>query len=95
VAVSPIRQPSAWVPIGMSLVSLGLVLSHFARHGIVHEADEGTEAHLFQILMAAQVPVVAYFALKCLPRAPAQTVRVLALQACAAAAAFASVYFLT
>jgi hypothetical protein len=45
--------------------------------------------------MAGQVPVVAFFAIKWLPRAPRPTLRVLALQAGAALAAFAAVFFLT
>ena len=79
----------------MSVAALALVLVHAARFGVVHEADEGTSAHLFQILMAAQVPIVAFFALKWLPRAPRQALVVLALQAGAALAAFAGVFFLT
>jgi len=93
--VSPMKQWSALVPMAMSLAALALVLGHAAIYGIVHEADEGAAAHIFQILMAAQVPVVAYFSIKWLPRAPGQALRVLALQAGAAAAALASVYFLT
>ena len=79
----------------MSVAALALVLVHAARFGVVHETDEGTSAHLFQILMAAQVPIVAFFALKWLPRAPRQALVVLALQAGAALAAFAGVFFLT
>jgi hypothetical protein len=79
----------------MSLTALALVLIHAARYGIVPEADEGTTAHLFQILMAAQVPLVAFFALKWLPEVPGQALRVIALQICVALAAFASVYWLT
>ena len=71
------------------------MLGHAAIYGIVHEADEGTPAHLFQILMAGQVPVIVYFAAKWLPKAPGQALRVLALQLVAAMAAFASVYWLT
>jgi len=41
-----------------------MVLGHAAIYGIVHETDEGPAAHIFQILMAAQVPVVAFFAIK-------------------------------
>ena len=93
--VSPIKQPSAWLPLAMSLAALVLVLGHAATYGVVHEADEGTAAHIFQLLMAAQVPLVAYFALKWLPRAPGQALRVLALQAGAGLAAFAAVYWLT
>ena len=45
--------------------------------------------------MAVQLPIVAYFALKWLPRAPRQALAILALQAGAGLAAFAAVYFLT
>ena len=93
--VPPMRQTSALLPVAMSLVALSLVLGHAASYGIVHEADEGTAAHLFQLLMAAQVPIVAFFAIKWLPRAPGQALRVLAMQAGAAIAAFVAVFFLT
>ena len=93
--VSPMKQPSALLPMAMSVAALGIVLGHYAMYGIVHEADEGTPAHLFQILMAPQVPVVAYFAITWLPRAPGPAIGVLALQAALMLAAFASVYFLT
>ena len=77
------------------LVALAMVLVHAAVFGIVHEVDEGTAAHIFQILMAGQVPVVAFFAIKWLPRAPTQALQVLAMQAAAAFAAIAAVVFLT
>jgi hypothetical protein len=93
--VRSIRQPSAFVPLAMSLGALAIVLGHAAVYGIAHEADEGAAAHLFQILMVAQVPVVAFFAVRWLPRAPRQALRVLGLQAGAALAAFAGVFFLT
>jgi hypothetical protein len=91
--VSPIRQPSALIPIAMSLAALAVVLGHIALFGVAREADEGTAAHIWQLLMAGQVPVVAYFGLKWLPRAPAQAFRVLALQVAAALAACAPVYW--
>ena len=93
--VSLIKQPSAMLPMAMSLAALALVLGHAAIYGVVHEADEGAAAHIFQLLMGAQVPLVAYFALKWLPRVPGQTLGVFALQAGAALAAFAAVYWLT
>ena len=89
------KKPSALAPIAMSLAGLALVLVHAARYGIVHEADEGTSAHLFQILMVLQVPVIAFFAITWLPRTPQQALLVLALQIVAALGAFASVFFLT
>ncbi len=93
--VSPIKQPSALLPVAMSAAALGIVVVHALIYGIVHEADEGAAAHMFQILMVAQLPVVVYFAAKWLPRAPAAALKVLALQAGAGMAAMASVYFLT
>lgn len=89
------KQPSACLPLAMSLTALAIVLAHAAMFGIAHEADEGTAAHLFQILMAAQVPIVAFFAIKWLPRAAKQMLYLLGLQAAAGIAAFASVFFLT
>ena len=72
-----------------------MVLGHAAIYGVVHEADEGAAAHLFQILMVAQVPAVMFFAVKWLPRAPKKALLVLALQAGAGLTAFAAVFFLT
>ena len=91
--VSPLKQPSALLPIAMSLAALVLVLSHVAVYGPVHEADEGTAAHVFQLLMAGQLPLIAYFALRWLPRVPGQTLVVLALQAAAGLAAFFPIYW--
>ena len=87
------KKPSALVPLIMSFVALALVLGHTAIFGVVHEADEGTPAHIFQLLMAGQVPIVAFFAIKWLPQAPRQALQVLALQAGAGLAALAPVFF--
>ena len=90
-----LERPSAILPVAMSLAALALVIGHAAIYGIVHESDEGAAAHIFQILMVAQAPLVIYFAAKYLRRMPSQAIRVLALQAGAAAAAIASVHYLT
>jgi hypothetical protein len=90
-----LKRPTAILPVAMSLAALALVIGHAAIYGIVHEADEGAAAHIFQILMVAQAPLVIYFAAKYLRRGPSQAIRVLALQAGAAAAAIASVHYLT
>lgn len=91
---SLIQRPSAWLPIAFSLAALTLVLGSIAMFGVVHQTDEGAAAHLFQLLMTAQVPVVAFFALKWLFREPKQAVTVLAIQIGAALAAMAPVYLL-
>jgi hypothetical protein len=79
----------------MSFVALAIVIGHAAAFGIVHEADEGTPAHIFQLLMAAQFPLIAFFAVKWLPQYPREALKVLVLQAGAGIAALGSVYFLT
>jgi uncharacterized membrane protein YoaK (UPF0700 family) len=78
----------------MSLAALAIVLLHVIRYGVAREADEGTSAHLWQLLMAAQLPVIAVFAVKWLPQAPKQAVTILALQLAAALAALAPVFLL-
>ncbi len=89
-----IRKPIAFLPIVMSLCALALVLGYVSAFGVVHENDEGTAAHIWQLLIGLQVPIVAIFAIRWLPKAPRQALYVLALQAIAGLAALAPVYFL-
>ena len=89
-----IRQPSAFLPVVMSSLALAVVLLHVARFGAARELDEGTSAHLWQLLMAGQVPVIGFFAIKWLPLAPRQALQVLVLQAGAMLAALAPVFLL-
>jgi hypothetical protein len=89
-----VKRPSAYVPVAMSIAALLLVLGHTAMFGTTQEADEGTVAHLWQLLMAAQLPVVLLFAIKWLPLERRSALLVLALQASAGLVALAPVYFL-
>lgn len=89
-----LRRPSAYLPVAMSLVALALVLSYVAIFGVTHEADEGAAAHIWQLLMVLQVPIIVFFAIKYFPRQPRQALLVLALQVVAALAACAPVFFL-
>ena len=93
-AFSTLKRPSALIPLAMSFAALILVLGHVAFFGAAREADEGTAAHLWQLLMAGQIPVIAFFAVTWLPRAPRQALLVLALQVVAALAAAGPVFFL-
>ena len=88
------KKPSAFLPLAMSFAALATVLGYLAVNGVVREPDEGTAAHIWQLLMGGQVPIVAFFAIKWLPRAPRQALPVLALQAGAALAALAPVFIL-
>jgi hypothetical protein len=86
--------PSAFVPIAMSVAALAILAFHIAFVGTARQADEGTAAHLWQILMAGQLPVIAYFAITSLPRRPRDASVVLSLQFAAAFAAAAPVFIL-
>jgi hypothetical protein len=93
-SLTMMKRPSAFLPLAMSLAALAMVLGHVAVFGTAREADEGAAAHVFQLLMMAQVPIVAFFAIKWLPRAPREALQVLALQVGAGLLAMAPVYFL-
>jgi len=89
-----VKRPSAVAPIAMSLAALGVVIGHIVIAGIARQADEGAAAHSWQLLMATQMPVLLFFAIKWLPKAPRQTLCVIALQAMAAVAAMTPVFLL-
>ncbi len=91
---SALKQPSALIPLAMSCVALSLVLGHVALFGAAREADEGAAAHLWQLLMAGQIPVIAFFALTWLPRTPRPALLVLMLQVFLGLAAAAPVFLL-
>lgn len=91
---SPFAHWSGWLPLAIPAFLLALVVRYVAIHGVVSQADEGTEAHLFQLLMPVQVAVMALFAVIWLPRAPRRAFPVLALQSLAAAAVLVAVYWI-
>lgn len=88
------RVPSAWLPIVMSAMALALVAGHILVSGITREADEGTAAHTWQLLMVGQVPIIAWFLLKWAPKGPRPAIAVLAVQVGAFVAAAAPVMIL-
>ena len=88
------KKPSAFLPMAMSLTALATVMIHIALFGVARQADEGAAAHIWQILMAAQIPIMAFFALRWLPQTPRQALLVLTLQVGAALSALAPVFFL-
>jgi hypothetical protein len=89
-----VLKPSALAPMAMSLAALATVLLQLAIFGAARQPDEGPAAHLWQLLMAGQVPVLLLFAGKWLPRAPRQAMWVIALQAAAILASMAPVFLL-
>jgi hypothetical protein len=88
-----LKRPAALIPPAMSAVALSTVIGYAAIHGTARQADEGTAAHLWQLLMAGQVPIIAFFALRWLPTEPRRALPVLALQIGAALAAMFPVWW--
>ena len=88
------KRPSALIPVVMSIVALALVGGSLAVSSAAREADEGAVAHLWQLLVAGQLPVIAFFAFTWLPRAPRPALLVLTVQGIALLAALVPVYFL-
>ena len=89
---SVLKNPSAFLPLAMSALALTVLFVHIVLYGIARQPDEGPTAHIWQILMAGQVPLLLFFAIKWLPRAPRPTLCVIALQAGAALASMAPVF---
>jgi hypothetical protein len=89
-----LKYPTAFLPVAMSLGALATVLTFVALHGTAPQADEGAAAHIWQLLMAAQAPLVLYFAIKWVPQSPRQAIPILGLQLGAALAAMAPVFLL-
>lgn len=90
------RQPSALIPLALSVTALVMVLGAVAmNHGPIHQTDEGAVAHLWQIMMALQLPTLFFFAVRWLRRAPKPALKVMALQAGVVVANLAVVLLLT
>lgn len=88
-----LKRPSAVIPLAMSIAAFALLMGYVAIFGTARQEDEGTAAHLWQLLIAGQLPVIAFFAIKWLPAEPRQAVPVLALQVGAALAAMFPVWW--
>lgn len=74
------RKPSAFLPIAMSLCAFAAVVATVTIYGAQPQADEGATAHIWQLLMAGQLPILAFFAFKWLARDRKAALSVLALQ---------------
>ena len=88
-----LRRASALIPLAMSAAAVATVMGYAAMFGVARQPDEGTAAHIWQLLMAGQLPVIAFFLVKWLPAEPRQALLVLALQVGAALAAMFPVWW--
>jgi len=89
-----VKKPSAFLPVAMSLAALAVIFLQIALHGTAQQSDEGAAAHIWQILMALQIPIIVFFAFRWLPQSPKPAVVILVLQIAAMLAALAPVFLL-
>jgi hypothetical protein len=87
------KKPIALLPMVLSALALAVVAGRLLFVGTAREVDEGTAAHLFQLFMTMQVPVVVAFLLKYHARFPQAALRVLAGQTACALVAMAPVFY--
>jgi hypothetical protein len=88
------KKASALIPVVMSLIALVLVGIQLSIHGMRPERDEAAVAHLYQLLVACQIPVISFFAFRWWRRAPLQGLRVVVVQALALATALVPVHMM-
>lgn len=86
------KKLSAWNPVIMSIGATVLVGVQVTLHGSAPERDEGALAHVWQLLILGQVPIIGFFVLRWLRTYPRQGAAVLATQVIAAALALAPVH---
>ncbi len=86
-------KPSAILPVLMSLAALALVGTYLLINGVKRQADEGATAHIFQILVVAQIPVIGFFVLRWIRSNPLTCLIMLGIQALALAAALFPVWY--
>ena len=78
----------------MSACAMVVVLGFLAINGVVRQADEGAAAHVFQLLVAGQFPILAFFAIKWLPKGRIAALSVIAFQVLAVVVASLPVWML-
>ena len=88
------RKPSAIAPIAMSLGALGVVVIAIAVVGTKTQPDEGAAAHIWQLLMVGQLPILGWFALHWLRRDIRAGLAVIGVQIAAFVAALLPVWLL-
>ena len=88
------RKPSAIAPVVMSVSALVVVLVAIAVAGTKPQPDEGAAAHIWQLLIAGQLPFLGWFALHWLRRDFKAGLVVLGIQTAAMLAALLPVWML-
>jgi hypothetical protein len=88
-----INRISGIVPIVLSLMAFGVVMVGVLTGSEKGNADEGSLAHIFQLLIVAQPPFILVFVATAEWKRVARVAGLIALQAAALVLAFAPVAF--
>jgi|SRR5579863_316000 len=86
-----INRVSGKALIVLSVTALLAVLSGYIQS---HQRDEGAAAHIFQLSIAASIPMILLFAATADWKTPLRSMRSLSIPAAALVLAFGSLYFL-
>jgi hypothetical protein len=86
-------SPSGFAPVAMSACALAVIAGHVLTSGTAPQADEGSAAHVWQLLMAGQLPFVGWFALRWVPERGPRAIAVSALHAASISAALFPVWW--
>jgi len=85
---------SGFIPIYLSLAALAVVVLSIILNGVTPGRDEDAFAHIYQILIAAEVPVVGFFVVRWIRTSFWLCFRILVVQAIALATALLPVWLL-
>ena len=88
-----INRISGVAPIGLSLAALGVLMVALLTGWGKGAGDEGAAAHIFQLLIVAEVPFMLAFVATADWKKAARVAGLIALQAAALLVAFAPVYY--
>ena len=93
--LSILKKPSAWIPLVLTGIILGMMLLYFAKV-IPPEptGDEGIMAHSFQLWAVLEFISLLFFAFKWIPKQPKEAGKIIAIQIALAIIPFIIVWFL-
>jgi hypothetical protein len=75
-----LRWLGAALPVAMTSAIVAAAVVHVALGGALREPDEGVGAHLFQLLMPLELPIIGAFAATQIPRRPRWAGAIVAIQ---------------
>lgn len=89
-----IKKPLTWIPPAISFLNTLFLLFYVAFFGNSHHEDEGIPAHIFQLLVFAQIFLAIVFLIKWFSKKPKEAITIFILQIFAALIPFSVVYLL-